>query len=57
MIIKSEYDLIMDRLEAEKGPEHTAVVWRKSVSAKGRELGSIISTASTICSIFNQSAI
>lgn len=54
---KSEYDLIMDRLEAEKGPEHTAVVWRKSVSAKGRELGSIISTASTICSIFNQSAI
>lgn len=54
---KSEYDLIMDRLEQEKGPEHTAVVWRKSVSAKGRELGSIISTASTICSIFNQSAI
>mgnify|MGYP003258040236 CR=1 FL=1 len=54
---KSEYDMIMDKLEQEKGPEHTAVVWRKSVSAKGRELGSIISTASTICSIFNQSAI
>lgn len=54
---KSEYDMIMDKLEKEKGPEHTAVVWRKSVSAKGRELGSIISTASTICSIFNQSAI
>lgn len=54
---KSEYDLIMDKLEQEKGPEHSAVVWRKSVSAKGRELGSIISTASTICSIFNQSAI
>lgn len=54
---KSEYDEIMDKLEEEKRPEHTAVVWRKSVSAKGRELGSIISTASTICSIFNQSAI
>lgn len=54
---KSEYDQLMDKLEQEKGPEHTAVVWRKSVSAKGRELGSIISTASTICSIFNQSAI
>ena len=54
---ESEYDKLINDLEAQKGPGHSAVIWRRSVSAKGQELGSIISTASTICSIFNQSSL
>ena len=54
---ESEYDKLINDLEEQKGSEHSAVIWRRSVSAKGQELGSIISTASTICSIFNQAAL
>jgi type IV secretion system protein VirD4 len=54
---KSAYDERIDELEKAKGSDHSAVVWRRKVAAKGSELSSIISTAQTITSIFAQSSL
>jgi type IV secretion system protein VirD4 len=51
---KSDYDIWLDHLQEHSpmGEEHPAVVWRKKVSASGREMSSIISTAQTAVRLF-----
>lgn len=51
---KSDYDIWLDHLAetSPMGEEHPAVVWRRKVSATGREMGSILSTAQTAVRLF-----
>lgn len=51
---QSDYDLWLGHLaeNSPMGEEHPAVVWRKKVSATGREMSSILSTAQTAVRLF-----
>lgn len=51
---RSDYDIWLDHLAetSRMGEEHPAVVWRKKVSATGREMSSILSTAQTAVRLF-----
>ena len=50
----SDYDLWLEWLEenSDMGEQHPAIVWRRKVGAKGREMQSIISTAQTAVRLF-----
>lgn len=51
---KSDYDVWLDHLvkASRMGEEHPAIVWRRKVSATGKEMSSIISTAQTAVRLF-----
>lgn len=53
---KSDYDIALDELEKDPnnmwGEDHPAIQWRRKVQAKGREMSSILSTASTAVRLF-----
>lgn len=51
---QSDYDIWLDHLKetSRMGEEHPAIVWRRKVSATGREMSSIISTAQTEIRLF-----
>ncbi len=51
---QSDYDVWLEHLEetSRMGEEHPAVVWRRKVSAAGKEMSSIISTAQTAVRLF-----
>ncbi len=51
---QSDYDVWLEHLEetSRMGEEHPAVVWRRKVSATGKEMSSIISTAQTAVRLF-----
>jgi type IV secretion system protein VirD4 len=51
---RSDYDVWLDHLirNSRMGEEHPAMVWRRKVSATGKEMSSIISTAQTAIRLF-----
>lgn len=53
---KSDYDIALDELAEDPnnqwGEDHPAIQWRRKVQAKGREMSSILSTASTAVRLF-----
>lgn len=51
---QSDYDIWLEHLAetSRMGEEHPAVVWRRKVSATGKEMSSIISTAQTAVRLF-----
>lgn len=51
---RSDYDIWLDSLAETSwmGEEHPAIVWRRKVSAQGKEMSSIISTAQTAIRLF-----
>lgn len=51
---QSDYDIWLEHLTetSRMGEEHPAVVWRRKVSATGKEMSSIISTAQTAVRLF-----
>ncbi len=51
---QSGYDVWLDHLmkNSRMGEEHPAIVWRRKVSATGKEMSSIISTAQTAIRLF-----
>ena len=48
---QSDYDYLIEKLE-ERDPNHPAVVWRKKLAAKGKEMSSVLSTAQTCVRLF-----
>ena len=53
----SIYDAIMEDLEEEKGSDHPALMYYHKITARGEELGSILSTASKCLGVFAQRSI
>ena len=53
----SVYDSLMEALEEEKGADHPAVMYYHKITARGDELGSILSTASKCLGVFAQRSI